>query len=695
MESNSKIKPQSEVRFVKSPCIPAAQLASLRKIPHMAAFCLKRIAPQRHYRTRPIIMPKLSLAFLLFTLALPAQDASTDSYHYYGRTLTPQESHGRDTWYFWTGGGEHMWRQVAKITQGQYDLLLYAESQPRDKRFQVLGTINDPDCRKPDHPDQYGLNLDVCTPMEIPGIPGESTGIIGLRKFPNPDFKPELWNVDKYRAQPYTMEPPYLVGMACSLCHVGFSPLHPPADPANPRWGNLASAIGNQYWREGRLFSFRLKSDNFFWHVGEQQPPGTSDTSRTATDHIYNPNAINTIVYLKQRPTAVENVIDPATGNSVATPVHHILKAGEDSIGTAFAALRVYVNIGMCSDYTLSLQDPVYGEALGQSPFRIQHARETCEKWRETEAKMGDLEAFLNTMEPMHLKDADGGAPLVTQDQKLLDMGKRVFAENCATCHSSKQPPPESASDATKRTAWFRQAVTQADFLDGNFLSDDKRYPVTLIGTNFSRSAGTNPAQGHIWEDFSSVDYKHLPQVPEILNLYNPVKPRKPLKFQLPAGGPGYYRTPSLADAWATAPYFNNNSLGIFTGDPSVAGRLKAYQDAMEKLLWPARRPGVKSILRTTTKSDIIINGATRFSGLDAGTPIKLLASFDTTNLPEIAKQGWFTRFLNWLLGRKTYNELLLQRNLAPDFIEDRGHEFGSQLTDEEKRALIEYVKTF
>ena len=154
-------------------------------------------------------------------------------------------------------------------------------------------------------------------------------------------------------------------------------------------------------------------------------------------------------------------------------------------------------------------------------------------------------------LEPMHLKDADGGAPFVTQDAKVLDTGKRVFAENCATCHSSKQPPTEIASDAAKRPEWFRQAVMQADFLDGNFLSDDKRYPVTLIGTNFSRSAGSNPAQGHIWEDFSSVDYKHLPQVPEILNLYNPVKPKKPIKFQLPAGGPGYYRTPSLADAWA------------------------------------------------------------------------------------------------------------------------------------------------
>jgi len=643
-------------------------------------------------------MSKAKIALLLTILTLPfttAQEPDTDSYQYYGRDFTPEESRGRDTWYFWTGGGEHMWRQVSKITKGQIDLLLYAESQPRDKRFQALGTINDPDCRKAEHPDQYGLNLDVCKPLVIPGIPGESTGIMGLRKFPNPDFKPELWDVDKYRQQPQLVEPPFVVGMTCALCHVSFSPLHPPADPNNPQWGNLASTIGNQYWREGRLFNFRVKPDNFTWHVGEQQPAGTSDTSRTATDHNFNPSAINTVVYLKQRPTAPENVIDTTTGKPTVVPVHHILKAGEDSIGTAFAGLRVYVNIGMCSDYWFTLQDPVYGEARPQSPFSIQHARQTCEKWRETEAKMADMEAFLNTVQPMHLKDADGGAAYVTKDETVLNVGKRVFAENCASCHSSKQPPAEIAADKEKRTTWFREAVMQADFLDNNFLSDDKRYPVTEIGTNFSRSAGTDAKEGHIWEDFSSVDYKKMPQVAEIRNLYNPVNPRKPITFQIPAGGPGYYRTPTLVDAWATAPFFNNNGLGVFTGDPSVAGRLRAYQDAMEKLLWPERRLGVNSILRTTTKSDVILNGQTRFRGVAAGTPIKLLASIDTGSIPAFAQQRWFTGLLNKLLGRQTANELLLKRSTAPDFIEDRGHEFGSHLTDDEKRALIEYVKTF
>ncbi|HEY3939608.1 MAG TPA: cytochrome c [Bryobacteraceae bacterium] len=638
------------------------------------------------------ILPVFLLASLL--LAAPQQSSDTDSYAYYGRNFTPEESRGRDTWYFWTGGGESMWRQMTIKTGGTVDLLLYAESQPREKRFQELGTINDPDCHAPDHPDQYGLNLDVCKPLVIPGIPGESTGIMGLRKFPNPNFKPEQWDVAKYRLHPDKMEPPYLVGMACAFCHVGLSPLHPPADPANPSWGNLTSTIGNQYWKEGKLFSFRLKPNDFFWQAGNQQPPGTSDTSRIATDHIYNPNAINTIVDLKYRPNVMENVIDTSSGQVVARPIHHILKSGDDSIGTAFAALRVYVNIGMCSDYWLSLQDPVLGETRAQSPFRIEHARATCEKWRETEAKMGDVEAFLDTVEPMHLKDADGGAAFLTQDQALLDTGKRVFAENCATCHSSKQPPAEIASDPARRTEWFRQAVMQPDFLDNNFLSDDRRYPLSLIGTNFSRSAGSNAMQGHIWEDFSSVDYKHQPRAAEIVSLYNPVNPKKPIKFQLPAGGPGYYRTPSLDGIWTTAPYFNNNSLGIFTGDPSMAGRLRAYQDAMEKLLWPARRLGVQSILRTTAKSSVVVNGETRMDDIPAGTPIKLLASINTADLPALVQQNWFIKFLRSLIGRNNLNQLLLERNLAPDFVEDHGHEFGSQLTDQEKRALIEYVKT-
>ena len=37
----------------------------------------------------------------------------------------------------------------------------------------------------------------------------------------------------------------------------------------------------------------------------------------------------------------------------------------------------------------------------------------------------------------------------------------------------------------------------------------------------------------------------------------------------------------------------------------------------------------------------------------------------------------------------------LLAANKCPDFIEDEGHYFGTDLPDADKQALIEYLKTF
>ena len=43
---------------------------------------------------------------------------------------------------------------------------------------------------------------------------------------------------------------------------------------------------------------------------------------------------------------------------------------------------------------------------------------------------------------------------------------------------------------------------------------------------------------------------------------------------------------------------------------------------------------------------------------------------------------------------RKLVPDLLAVNN-APDFIEDNGHYFGTDLPDSDKQALIEYMKTF
>ena len=40
-------------------------------------------------------------------------------------------------------------------------------------------------------------------------------------------------------------------------------------------------------------------------------------------------------------------------------------------------------------------------------------------------------------------------------------------------------------------------------------------------------------------------------------------------------------------------------------------------------------------------------------------------------------------------------SEKLLEVNVCPDFIEDRGHTYGRELGDDGKRALIEFTKHF
>ena len=43
---------------------------------------------------------------------------------------------------------------------------------------------------------------------------------------------------------------------------------------------------------------------------------------------------------------------------------------------------------------------------------------------------------------------------------------------------------------------------------------------------------------------------------------------------------------------------------------------------------------------------------------------------------------------------RKT-QEKLVEVSMCPDFIEDRGHTYGRSLSDQDKQALIEYMKYF
>ena len=134
------------------------------------------------------------------------------------------------------------------------------------------------------------------------------------------------------------------------------------------------------------------------------------------------------------------------------------------------------------------------------------------------------------------MKQAPGGDRFLLHRFGGPAPGKLVFAEQCARCHSGKQPPATIADQAS-RIQWLRDAVLRDDFLDSNFLSDDQRYPVTEIGTNAARAVASNAIRGHIWDEFSSDTYKNLPSAGELRGLYNPLDPGAPLKFKLPGEG--------------------------------------------------------------------------------------------------------------------------------------------------------------
>ncbi len=653
-----------------------------------------------------------------------------------GLALTPGEAAGRNTWLLWCAGDEQFWDRMARETAGTIDLLKTIDSRRRAARFREQGLINEPGFRPARAPDAYGLWIDEPVEPEPaavdPQVYGRATGIMGFRLFPNPDFDAAArarWDAGRFYDDPaYGAQPalvrPYRVGISCGACHVAFNPLAPPRDPAEPRWENLSSAIGNQYLREGRVFAAGVAAGSFLGEMLEAQPPGTSDTSRIATDHINNPSAINAIFAVAARLRAArdermagETLLLPGERPVMAVP--HVLKDGADSVGLPGALLRVYVSIGLYAQHSLRQHNVLVGLAP-QRPFRISAAQAHSVYWRATEARVANLAAFLGRLQPPRLADAPDGRAFLSADPAVLTRGKLAFAARCAGCHSSKQPPP-----GADPAAWFAQAVLRDDFAEDNFFSNERCYPVDRIGTNADRALATNATAGHIWEAFSSATYKALPPAGPIA-VVNPYSGAT-VPFQGPPGGPGYYRPPSLLALWSSAPVLHNNVLGRYTGDPSVAGRLEAFNDAIEKLLWPGRRAGLDSIWRTTRESTVQIpreavpeplrtllapctdrDGIVRLGPIPAGTPIALVA-----NLDPLADPAAFARLcleLNTAFATIRRDHLdaaaaraLLRDRVAPalfalsrcpDLVTDRGHTFGADLPDADKRALIEYLKT-
>jgi hypothetical protein len=315
----------------------------------------------------------------------------------------------------------------------------------------------------------------------------------------------------------------------------------------------------------------------------------------------------------------------------------------------------------------------------------------------------------------------------------------------------------------------MRDLVKAPDFLQGNYLSTDARVPATLLRTNVCSPLATNALAGNIWDNFSSQSYKQLPSVGTV-TLRDPFT-GDAAPYAMPAGGRGYTRVPSLIGLWSTAPYLLNNSVGPFNGDPSVDGRMKMFDAAIEQMLWPEKRErdpelGDKvggMIDRTTERSVVTVpdgfvpealqplqgmlhrwlpwlvkeQGDIVLGPIPKGVPVALLSNIKLrAEADGLGDKATHVKDVGELLIKlklalrsapanasdeelrrhfASVREPMMALSKCPDFVVNRGHYFGTaefnrqdglsaderafgtepELGDEDKRALVAFLKTF
>jgi hypothetical protein len=401
-----------------------------------------------------------------------------------------------------------------------------------------------------------------------------------------------------------------------------------------------------------------------------------------------------------------------------------------------------------------------------------------------------------------------------------------VFAENCAACHSSKIPPVPANSGIDDgicagggngpnyRACWdrywewtqtkeFKDAMTKLvlardaggndTFLQGNYLSSERRVPLDLMQTNACMPLATNGLAGDIWDNFTSSSYKSLPPVKEV-TVNHPVSGAA-MPLQSLGNGRGYLRPASLTSLWSTAPFLSNNSVGhddyshyprrrapgssssagygyeshercpAASDDdpylPCVANRMKVFNTSIRQMLNPETRrtdqltqlPVPGYIYRTTAPSclrkpsgfmpswvrrlagplhwlapwAIDREGGIAVGPLPRNFPINTLTN--TQLLPDNDQPGMLRHYWKLLKAAPTLldafsrmggtcspealadpgtqakaeaavrdTELidtLVGLSKCPDYIVNRGHYFGADLSAADKEALIAYLKHF
>jgi hypothetical protein len=357
----------------------------------------------------------------------------------------------------------------------------------------------------------------------------------------------------------------------------------------------------------------------------------------------------------------------------------------------------------------------------------IKQCAEECEAWNHADAKMGHLAQYIMTSGPTYLMnatDVDGTPGSAFIDTAKVPEGRKTYARECARCHSTKVPPESITNDkdalekfyeghvfgaeqfwqyeftaeernsakfqakhmATDANGVKRPAQFAKDGLFGqDWLGNDNITPFHEVGVNMCRAMHDNHDEGHIWEEFASETFRERPSVGSVPRRLSRMVPGLggmefgETEIGGEGSGAGYFRNISLLSAWAIAPFLHTNSLGELTYLPdgsidyTVKGRVQQYEIAMERLLM-SDDPNVEPHRpQKITKTTMDMKLALREDGqgfiklpVKEGTPIANFGSSDPHS-PTFQK--------------------------CDDLVENKGHQFGVDLSADEKRALTEFLK--
>ena len=327
--------------------------------------------------------------------------------------------------------------------------------------------------------------------------------------------------------------------------------------------------------------------------------------------------------------------------------------------------------------------------------------------------------------------------------------GREVFAANCARCHSSI---PEAVGGAFKNRD-FRAIGDKG--MRADWLGSDSTL-ASEVGTNRCRALHSNHMAGHIWEEYGSQTLRARAPDPNIRDpddggrsyyrnisllsawAHAPLLHDNALGPEL-CGKPAnkdndFYRSPYVDANGNTLPL--DKAPGCWAYDPSVEGRFKLYVASMEDLLNPSKRiPKISHL----DKDVQIALGPRLWDGreekqvlgltvvIPAGTSVGGLASFrhkDFANDIILAKlkpeelNARLVKQFGETQGKQIAQDLnavtleiakdperLIETihehpqlveiySSCTDYVENKGHPFGEDLSDSDKKALIAFVAT-